>query len=175
VDRLRAELGIGLVAGVGAWAAVLAFMLILGLVLMATGDGAMPGGGEPAPLVAWLAGLPVAWRLGLSLAAGLCEEIFFRGLLQRRIGILASTAIFVLGHVSYGAPLMLVGLTLLSLIYALLARWRGNIWAAVVAHTVFAAVQRLVVIPAALATLEVAQPGAAADAASALSFCYAPA
>lgn len=169
----RRELAVGLVAGVGAWAAVLLFMLVLGLVLMITGGGTMPGGNEPSPLVVWLAGLPIAWRIALSLAAGLCEELFFRGLLQRRIGIAASTAIFVLGHVSYGAPMMLVGLTLLSSIYAFLVRWRGSIWAAVVAHAIFDAIQLLVVIPAALAALELAQPGAVSVAATALSFCYA--
>lgn len=169
----RRELAVGVVAGIGAWAAVLFFMLMLGVVLMITGGGEMPGGGDPSPLIVWLAGLPIAWRLALSLAAGVCEELFFRGLLQQRIGIAASTAIFVLGHVSYGAPLMLVGLTLLSSIYALLVRWRGSIWSAVVAHTIFDAIQLLVVIPAALAALEIAQPGAPAEAASVLSFCYA--
>ncbi len=45
---------------------------------------------------------------------------------------------------------MLVGITLLSLLFALLVRWRQSIWAAVAAHTLFDAVQLLVVVPTAL-------------------------
>ena len=89
----------------------------------------------------------MAWRLAISVAAGVGEEIFFRGLLQPRIGLWASTALFALGHVGYGQPFLLLGVTVLSLIYGLLARWRGNVWAAVVAHTLFDAVQLLVIIP----------------------------
>ena len=54
---------------------------------------------------------------------------------------------FALGHVGYGQPFLLLGVTVLSVIYGLLARWRGNVWAAVVAHTLFDAVQLLVIIP----------------------------
>ena len=49
---------------------------------------------------------------------------------------------------------MLVGITLLSLIYAFLVRWRQNIWPAIAAHALFDAVQLLVIIPAALKLLE---------------------
>lgn len=152
-DPLR-ELWMGLVAGVGAWGSVLIAALVLGILLAATG--AAPGLVEagPSPIIVWLAGLPVALRLLLSLSAGVAEELFFRGLLQPRIGVAASTAVFVVGHMSYGQPLMLAGLTLLSLIYAWLVRWRGSIWAAIIAHTLFDAVQLLLVIPAALRAIE---------------------
>jgi hypothetical protein len=60
----------------------------------------------------------------VSLSAGFVEEIFFRGFLQPRVGIALSTAFFVLAHVSYGQPLMLVGIALLSLIFGFLVRWR---------------------------------------------------
>ena len=49
---------------------------------------------------------------------------------------------------------MLVGITLLSLIYALLVRWRQNIWPAIAAHFLFDAVQLLFVIPSALKYME---------------------
>ncbi len=45
---------------------------------------------------------------------------------------------------------MLIGVTLLSLLFALLVRWRQSVWAAVVAHAVFDAVQLLIVVPMAL-------------------------
>ena len=168
------ELALGAVVGVGIWAVVIAFMMALGLVLMAIGEGELPASAQaPAPLVVWLASLPVAWRLGLSIAAGVSEEIFFRGMLQSRIGIVLTTALFVLGHMVYGAPLMLVGISLLSLIYGALVRWRGNVVSAIAAHTVFDAVQLLVVIPATLGALS-PEGGTVIEAgALALAICYA--
>ena len=49
--------------------------------------------------------------------------------------------------------LMLLGVTLLSLVYGGLVYWRQSIWAAIAAHALFDAVQLLVVIPAALRVL----------------------
>jgi membrane protease YdiL (CAAX protease family) len=90
------------------------------------------------------------------------EEWFFRGFLQPRAGILLSTSLFVLAHFAYGQPFMLVGITILSLIYALLVRWRQNIWPAMAAHALFDGVQLLVVIPGFLKLMQAKAPGAAA-------------
>jgi membrane protease YdiL (CAAX protease family) len=64
--------------------------------------------------------------------------------------VLASTALFVAAHLGYQQPWMLVGVTLLSLFFAMLARWRQSVWAAVTAHAVFDAVQLLWLVPLAL-------------------------
>ncbi len=147
--RVGAELGLGLAAGMAAWLTVLGVMLTLGLILWQLGGDKLVPQSPPA-LIPWIAGLPVVLRLGLSLSAGVVEETFFRGFLQPRTGIAFSTALFVLAHASYEQPLMLVGITLLSLMYALLVWWRQTIWPAIAAHVLFDAVQLLVVIPAAL-------------------------
>lgn len=140
------ELALGALVGLGAWALVLTVLIGLGLVVWSTaGDQALPQ--EPPPLVMWIVGLPLGVRLAVSVSAGVVEEMFFRGFLQPRAGIALSTGLFVLAHLSYEQPLMLFGITLLSLIFAFLVRWRQNIWAAIAAHTVFDAVQLLIVIP----------------------------
>lgn len=147
------EIGIGLLLGIGAWGAVLAAALVMGAVIWALGgEEALPK--QPPALVPWIAALPVGVRLLISLSAGVVEETFFRGFLQPRIGIALSTLLFVFAHFSYGQPLMLVGIGTLSLIYALLVRWRQNIWPAIAAHFLFDAVQLLVVIPYALKMIE---------------------
>ncbi len=147
--RLLPELGIGLAAGVGGWLVVLGVMLGLGsLIWILGGQELLPE--RPPAMIHWLAGLPLLMRLAVSASAGLVEEAFFRGFLQPRVGIPLSTALFVLAHAGYEQPLMLVGVTLLSLLFALLVRWRQNVWAAVVAHAVFDAVQLLIVVPLAL-------------------------
>lgn len=143
------EIGLGLVLGLGAWVVVLMVLLAIGLTLYALGgEKAMPQ--EAPAVVPFIAGLPILLRLLISLSAGVVEETFFRGFLQPRIGIPLSTAFFALAHLSYGAPFMLIGITLLSLIYALIVRWRQSVWAAIAAHTLFDAIQLLVVVPAAL-------------------------
>lgn len=148
------ELGFGLVIGIIAWAFVLAASALLaqGLIELGAGDLLAPDA-EPSPLIVWLAGLSVWRRCLISLAAGVVEEIFFRGFLQPRLGLVTSSLLFVCGHLSYGQPFMLFGIALLSLVYGWLYARRRNVWAAMAAHTLFDALQLLVVIPVALQQL----------------------
>jgi membrane protease YdiL (CAAX protease family) len=155
------EIGLGVVLGVAAWVVVLlGVMAVAAAVWALGGEKALPK--EPPALVPWIAGLPILTRVGISLSAGVVEEWFFRGFLQPRLGILASTGLFVLAHFAYGQPFMLVGIAILSLIYALLVRWRQNIWPAMAAHALFDGVQLLIVIPGALKLMHGQLAGAAA-------------
>jgi membrane protease YdiL (CAAX protease family) len=147
------EIGVGVVLGFAAWFGVLAAAVVVGLLLYALGgEELVPK--RPPDLVPWIAGLPIALRVLASLSAGIVEETFFRGLLQPRIGLFASSLFFVLAHASYGQPFMLIGVTLLSVIFGLLVRWRQSIWAAIAAHVLFDAIQLLLVIPAALKLID---------------------
>jgi membrane protease YdiL (CAAX protease family) len=141
------EVLIGLLLGVLAWAAVLLVLAIAVAVWAMSGGRPLP---KPSAIVPWIAALPVAVRLAVSLSAGFVEESFFRGFLQPRVGIVLSSLFFVLAHVSYRQPFMLLGVLLLSMIYALLVRWRQTIWPAIAAHALFDGIQLLVIIPAAL-------------------------
>ncbi len=146
---VRREIGLGLSLGLAAWLAVLAAIIAIAGVLLALGfKDAVPH--TPPALVGLIAALPFGVRFAVSLSAGVVEESFFRGFLQPRVGIVLSTAFFVLAHLSYGQPFMLVGIALLSLIYAFLVRWRQSVWAAIAAHALFDGVQLLVVVPAVL-------------------------
>jgi len=154
--NLPRELAVGAAAGFGAWLAVLCGVVLFAVALAAiSGEELLPQ--APPAVIPWLAAQPILLRLGIAASAGLVEETFFRGFLQPRIGIALSTAFFAMAHLSYDQPIMLVGVTLLSLLYGLLTRWRQNIWPAIVAHFLFDAIQLLVVIPA---VLELFQPGA---------------
>ena len=143
------EIGLGIVLGISAWMAVILALIAVAGVLLALGfKNAVPQ--EPPAMVPFIAGLPVVIRLLISLSAGVVEETFFRGFLQPRIGIVLSTAFFALAHLSYGQPFMLVGIAMLSLIYALLVKWRQNLWPAIAAHALFDGVQLLVIVPGVL-------------------------
>jgi membrane protease YdiL (CAAX protease family) len=155
------EIGIGLVLGLGAWVGVLVALIGIAAVIVAVaGEDVLPK--QPPALVPFIAGLPIGVRVLVSLSAGVVEEGFFRGFLQPRIGIPLSTAFFALAHLSYGAPFMLIGITMLSLIYAFTVRWRQNLWPAMAAHALFDAVQLLVVVPSVLRLIQGAGGKAAA-------------
>jgi membrane protease YdiL (CAAX protease family) len=140
------ELVVGTGVGLAIWMAVLLVLLLLaGLVSLLGGSEALPQ--QPPSIVLWIGHLPIPARAAVALSAGVVEEIFFRGFLQPRAGVLLSTGLFALAHLGYGQPFMLVGVTLLSLLYAELLRRRGTVWAPIAAHAVFDLVQLLVVVP----------------------------
>lgn len=152
-----AELRLGLGGGLLLWLGVVLVLLATTFALERLGQAAaLPD--EVPPLVLYMAGLPVAVRIALSVSAGVVEEVFFRGFLQPRIGVALSSLLFVLAHASYEQPFMLVGVALLSLGFARLAQLRGNVWAAIVAHTLFDALQLLWLIPLQVSELERLQP-----------------
>jgi len=83
----------------------------------------------------------VVW-VGLSLSAGICEEIVFRGYLQRQLAALSGSTSFAIlgqaimfgvahGYEGVGAVFRIV---VYGLAIGMLAQWRGNIRAGVLAH-----------------------------------------
>lgn len=143
------EIGLGVVFGVGAWFAVVASLVVVALAVAALGgEELLPK--QPPAAITWIAGLPFGLRLALALSAGVVEELFFRGLVQPRAGLVFATALFALAHLSYGQPFLVAGVVLLSVAYGLLVRWRQSLWAAMTAHALFDGIQLLVVIPAVL-------------------------
>ena len=147
------ELAVGVGIGLAIWLSVLAVLLLLGgLIALLGGRDALPD--QPPEVVLWIGGLPVWARAAVALSAGTVEEVFFRGFLQPRVGIALSTLLFALAHLGYGQPFMLVGVTLLSLCYAELARRRRSVWAPIAAHAVFDLVQLLIVVPLVLRAID---------------------
>jgi len=147
--RPAREVGIGLGLGLLAWPVLIACLLLAWAVLLAVGgESLLPR--EPPALIVWIAGLPIWLKVAVALSAGVVEEVFFRGFLQPRVGIGVSTLLFVLAHLSYDQPFMLVGITVLSLFFSGLVWWRQNLWPAIAAHFLFDAVQLLFLIPLAL-------------------------
>lgn len=147
-----AELGVGAAAGAVGWLLVILLMLaVVALVWALGGEDYLPT--EPPELIPWVAGLPILVRVAVGVTAGVVEELFFRGLLQPRVGIALSSALFVLAHLSYEQPFMLVGIAALSLLFAWLVRWRRSIVAAITAHAAFDLIQLLIVVPEVLKRL----------------------
>ena len=86
--------------------------------------------------------LEIGLWLCMALAAGICEEIVFRGYLQRQlaaltgktsVAIIGQAIIFGVGHSYQGLGRAAV-IVLIGLVLGMLAAWRGNIRAGIVAH-----------------------------------------
>jgi membrane protease YdiL (CAAX protease family) len=136
---------IGFAVGVGGWIFTISVALVIGLLLSASG--LLPKNPQPSPMVAWMAALPL-WKKGvIVLSAMTVEEAFFRGWLQKRVGVIASTVLFALAHSGLGQPLLLIGVGVISLIIGVTFYRTKNLIPGIIAHGIFDAVQLFVVIP----------------------------
>jgi uncharacterized protein len=135
----------GFAVGVGGWIFTLSIALIIGLIL--TASGLMPKNVQPSPMVAWLAALPLWKKAVIVLSAMTIEEAFFRGWLQKRVGVIASTALFALAHSGLGQPFLLIGVSLISLVIGFTFYRTKNLIPGIIAHGIFDAVQLFVIIP----------------------------
>lgn len=100
---------------------------------------------EPSRIIAQLDKI-LWWDLVILLpvASALTEEAFFRGFLQPRIGLVASSLLFGVAHLAYGTVLQIVVPILLGLLFGFLYRWSRTLWAPVAAHFTFNLVQLVV-------------------------------
>jgi len=135
----------GVAIGLGGWIVTITLAVLIALILRATG--VLPKDMQPSPMIAWMAGFP-AWKKGLVvLSAMTVEEAFFRGWLQKRVGLLLSTLLFACAHVGLGQPFLLIGVGIISIIIGFTFYRTKNLIPGVIAHGVFDAVQLFVIIP----------------------------
>lgn len=135
----------GFAVGLGGWIFTLSVALVIGLIL--TASGLMPKNPQPSPMVAWIAALSLWKKALIVLSAMTIEEAFFRGWLQKRIGVIASTILFALAHSGLGQPFLLIGVALISLIIGFTFYRTKNLIPGIIAHGIFDAVQLFVIIP----------------------------
>jgi len=144
-QRLGQAVMAGFAVGVGGWIATI--LLALAVVLVLSAAGVIPKNPQPSPMIGWMAALPL-WKKGtIVLSAMTIEEAFFRGWLQKRVGLIASTLLFALAHSGLGQPLLLIGVAIISLIIGFTFYRTKNLIPGVIAHGIFDAVQLFVIIP----------------------------
>ena len=147
-ERPGEVLAIGTAVGVGGWIATLLLAAMVGLLLRASG--ALDNPPEPPAMIFRMAALPIWKKALIVLSAMTVEELFFRSFLQKRIGLIASTILFALAHFTYGNPLMLIGVTIISLIIGITFYRTKNVIPGILAHGVFDAIQLFVIVPIAV-------------------------
>jgi len=144
-ERVGEAVMTGFAVGVGGWIVTIVFAVLLGVILTSTG--LMPKAPRPSPMIGWLAALPL-WKKGVVVFSAMTvEELFFRGWLQKRVGVIVSTLLFALAHAGFGQPLLLVGVGVISLVIGFTFYRTKNVLPGIVAHGVFDAVQLFVIIP----------------------------
>ena len=144
-ERPGEALMTGLAVGFGGWLFTLAVALVVGLILSAAG--LIPKNVQPPPMIGYLAALPAWKKATIVFSAMTVEEAFFRGWLQKRVGLIASTTLFAVAHSGFGQPLLLIGVFVISLIIGFTFYRTKNLIPGVVAHGVFDAIQIFVILP----------------------------
>lgn len=138
-------LAIGTAVGVGGW--IFTILTALIVVMLLRGLGVVENPPPPPATIGWMAALPIWKKALIVLSAMTVEEFFFRSFLQKRVGLLASTILFALAHSTYGTPLFLVGVTIISLVIGVTFYRTKNVVPGVIAHGVFDAIQLFVIVP----------------------------
>ena len=138
---------IGFAVGVGGWIVTLGTALMVALILRATG--LLAEDPQPSPMIGFMAAMEWWKKVLIILSAMTVEELFFRAWLQKRIGLIFSTLLFALAHFTLGQPLLLIGITVISLVIGFTFYRTKNVLPGIVAHGVFDAIQLFVIIPVA--------------------------
>ncbi len=73
----------------------------------------------------------------LFIVPPISEELFFRGFLMKRIGILGSTVIFALAHFFYGSVANIVFTFFVGLVFAYLYKKSGSLLPGILAHAAY--------------------------------------
>ena len=144
-ERPAEVVAIGISVGVGGWIFTLLMAMVVALLLQATG--VIEKAPAPPPMIGVMA--TMAWwkKALIILSAMTVEEAFFRSFLQKRVGLIASTILFALAHFTYGNPLLLIGVTVISLVIGIAFYRTKNVIPGVIAHGVFDAIQLFVIVP----------------------------
>ncbi len=150
-ERPGAEAAAGVALGLIGWTLTIVVSIAAAVVLSVLDvreQRAVP------PLVAWLAGRPGIERFLIVLSAMTLEEFHFRAFLQRRLGAVPASILFLLAHAGYGEPFFFVGLLAITSVLAIAFARTGSVIAPMVAHGTFDAVQLFIFLPAALKFLK---------------------
>jgi len=84
-----------------------------------------------------ISGLPTYILLFAVILAPFSEELFFRGLLVPRIGILGSSALFALSHITYGSIAEIAGVLAVGIILGAVFKYSKSITPCILVHLIY--------------------------------------
>jgi membrane protease YdiL (CAAX protease family) len=121
------DTAVGIAGAVAAMAIVFALAFLLGALGLA----------DDALVQQKVANLPVFVALWAMTFSPIGEEILFRGLLFKKFGYLASSALFAAAHVTYGSVMELAGAFAIGMLFCYMTARQRSIMPAIIAHMVF--------------------------------------
>lgn len=146
------DIGYGVWLGAMGWVVTI---LITAAVAAIVSQIQVPDEVPKAPeVMIWIATLPAWEKAIIVLVAMTVEEGFFRAFLQSRVGWISSSVLFAIGHASYGLPLMILSVLIISLVMGWSFRRNGRLLPCIMAHGTFDAIQLFVIMPFAIEQLE---------------------
>lgn len=129
LGQLRSSWGKGALVGLGILGLVIVTGLIEQLLL-----------GEPetsATIEALFDVLTIPLILLIALSAGIGEEIFFRGIMQKWVGVWGQAVFFGITHAGYGTVSQVVVPLLIGLFLGFVHKRYQNLWVVIIAHTLY--------------------------------------
>ena len=117
--------------GIGVYIGVMAISLALGLLIQ------LAGLNDSQNVALKVASLPAGSLFVAVLIAPFAEELFFRGFLQQRIGIIATSLLFAAGHIAYFSISEIVLAFCISVVLCMCYKWHKNIYAITLTHMLF--------------------------------------
>jgi len=116
---------------IGGFVALLALLMAMSLVFT------MLGFNDEAKVADVANGLPLSVLAIAVLVAPISEELFFRGFLTSRIGIIPASLIFGIFHIAYGSVVEIVGAVLIGIVFALTFQKSKSIVPVIAIHLVY--------------------------------------
>ncbi|MDO8538647.1 MAG: CPBP family intramembrane metalloprotease [archaeon] len=116
------------------YANLIVFSLIIAIVLSLIGLNDLVKVDEVIQEILTLSPILIIYLLVVRVLA---EEVFFRGFLVNKIGIIPSSIVFGLAHVGYGSIAQVIGAGLLGLVLAYTFKKNQNLIPNIVAHSIY--------------------------------------
>lgn len=116
---------------IGALIAIFAALFTMSLIMFFAGIN------DQEKVAEKIGGLPLYILAFAVILAPLSEELFFRGLLVPRLGILGSSALFSLSHITYGSVVEVAGVFLVGIILGYVFRRSGSIAPCILSHMLY--------------------------------------
>lgn len=126
------------------WGVLFGFGIVVAVALLASVLQATQVPTENPVLEELVSVMTVPLAILVAAAAAWGEEILFRGVLQRWLGVWGQAAVFGIAHASYGTVLQVVFPFLLGLLFGFLVKRGMRLWVPIVAHFTFNLVVLLV-------------------------------
>jgi membrane protease YdiL (CAAX protease family) len=117
--------------GAALFAEILALLFLLSLVFTALGIN------DSRRVVEFVRAQPPETLFVAVAIAPIAEELFFRGYLQKRAGVILASVLFAALHYSYGSIAEIIAAFFISVLIGLELRKRGDLNACILAHAVY--------------------------------------